>query len=87
MQLSIKTLTGKTITIEAKPSDTVSGIKSKISTHEDGVPTHKQRLIFAGRQLEDNNTLLGYNIQETSTIHLVGMRYLFVVIWLKSLFR
>jgi len=80
MQLSIKTLTGKTIAIEAKPSDTVSGIKSKISTHEDGAPTHKQRLIFAGRQLEDNNTLLSYNIQDGATIHFVGMGYLFVVI-------
>ena len=80
MQLSIKTLTGKTIAIEAKPSDTVSGIKSKISTHEDGVPTHKQRLIFAGRQLEDNNTLLSYNIQEASTIHLIGMRHSFVAL-------
>ena len=80
MQLSIKVLTGQTFAIEAKPTDTISAIKSKISTHQDGVPTHKQLLIFAGTQLVNHKSLTNYNIQDGATIHLVGMRYLFVAI-------
>ena len=69
-QIFVKTLTGKCITANIEPTDTVESLKNFIRERE-GIPNDQQRLVFGGKQLEDNRSLADYNIRKECTVHLV----------------
>ena len=66
MQIFIKTLTGKIVTLEVEPSDTIENVKLNFQNKEGYFP---EKIIYAGIQLKDNRTLADYNIKKESTLH------------------
>ena len=74
MQIFVRNLKGKTLVLRVRHSDLIKTVKHMIYLR-DGVPQQEQRLIFSGKQLENNRTLADYNIQQANTLHLVMRLY------------
>jgi ubiquitin len=70
MQIFVKTLAGRQITLDVDPTDRIADVKDKIYDKE-GIPSEQQRLIFAKKQLENDNTLQDYSVQNNSVLSLV----------------
>lgn len=70
MSLFVKTMTGKTVSIEVEEGESIEDVKAKISEKE-GIPAEQQRLIFGGQQLEDCKSLEDYGVNDDDTFHLV----------------
>lgn len=70
MQIYVKSLTGKTTTLDVESTDMIEEVKQKIRV-KDGIAEADQRLIYGGQQLEDSRTLADYSVQKESVLHLV----------------
>ena len=79
MQIFVVTLTGKTLTIEVEPSDTIEYVKNKIQ-YKEGISPYQQNLIYKGKELEDETTLEEYKIQKESTLYMIRLRGIYCYI-------